>query len=173
MLLICIFFSKNLQLRRKVHQSCIQSHCSPECILQRKLLSTMKNNHVRALKMTFLSRDKLPNFIYSFCSIKIQQQLPKIMEQVDCPSHTHILVRPWTYCSQREGTPTYFREGSSQAWYDVLLHKQSHWSAIIQEQQDTVELPVIQLFSILKDQLCLFGLKDNFKENILNSKTYF
>lgn len=87
----------------------------------------------------------------AFAQLKIQQQLPKITEQVDCPSHTHILVRPWTYCSQREGAPTYFREGSSQAWYDVVLHKQFHWSAIIQEQQDMVELPVIQPFSILKE----------------------
>lgn len=75
----------------------------------------------------------------AFSQLKIQQQLPKIMEQVDCPNHTHILVIPWMYCSQREGTPTFFREGWSQACYDVLLHKQFHWSAIMQEQQDVTE----------------------------------
>lgn len=91
------------------------------------------------------------NLSTAFAQLKIQQQLPKIMEQVDYPNHIHIWVRSWTYCSQREGTPTYFREGSSQPWYEVLVHKHFHWSAIMQEQQDMVELLVIQLFSILKE----------------------
>lgn len=73
------------------------------------------------------------------------------MEQVDYPNHTQTWVRSLTYCSQREGTPAYFSEESSQPWYEVLLQKHFHWSAIMQEQQDMVELLVIQLFPILKE----------------------